>query len=71
MGPAILGGDTPGAFELPLRASELGRTVAVSRVRRAIRAAIEALLPERDLVNRVLRVWLDRTTVFEQIPPIG
>jgi predicted nuclease of predicted toxin-antitoxin system len=35
---------------------------------RAIRAAMATLQGERDLVNRVLRVWLDGETVFEDIP---
>lgn len=33
-----------------------------------VRAAVTALQAERDLVNRVLRIWLDGTAVFEDIP---
>ncbi len=36
---------------------------------RVTRAAVAALLPEADLVNRLLRIWADGTTVFEDIPP--
>jgi predicted nuclease of predicted toxin-antitoxin system len=35
---------------------------------RVIRAAVAVLRGERDLVNRALRIWLDGTTVFEDIP---
>jgi predicted nuclease of predicted toxin-antitoxin system len=34
-----------------------------------IRHAVAVLQGEGDLVNRVLRIWLDGTTVFEEIPP--
>ena len=34
-----------------------------------VRRAVVVLQGERDLVNRVLRIWLDGKTVFEEIPP--
>jgi predicted nuclease of predicted toxin-antitoxin system len=34
-----------------------------------IRKAAAVLEGERDLINRILRIWLDGKTVFEQIPP--
>jgi predicted nuclease of predicted toxin-antitoxin system len=34
-----------------------------------VRAAVATLQGERDLVNRVLRIWLDGETLFEEIPP--
>jgi predicted nuclease of predicted toxin-antitoxin system len=33
-----------------------------------VRAAVAALQGERDLVNRVLRVWADGKTVIEDVP---
>ena len=33
------------------------------------RAAVALLLPERDLVNRLLRIWRDGRHAFETIPP--
>jgi predicted nuclease of predicted toxin-antitoxin system len=35
----------------------------------AVRKAVAVLEGERDLVNRILRIWLDGKTVFEEIPP--
>jgi predicted nuclease of predicted toxin-antitoxin system len=35
---------------------------------RVIRHAIAVLQDESDLVNRVLRVWLDGAAIFEEIP---
>jgi predicted nuclease of predicted toxin-antitoxin system len=34
-----------------------------------VRKAIAALGGQRDLVNRVLRIWLDGSPVLEEIPP--
>jgi predicted nuclease of predicted toxin-antitoxin system len=34
-----------------------------------VRQAIAILKGERDLVNRVLRIWLDGHAIFEAIPP--
>jgi predicted nuclease of predicted toxin-antitoxin system len=34
-----------------------------------VRRAVVVLRGEPDLVNRVLRIWLDGTTAFEEIPP--
>jgi predicted nuclease of predicted toxin-antitoxin system len=34
-----------------------------------VRRAVAALQAERDLVNRVLRIWLDGTVAFEEVPP--
>ena len=34
-----------------------------------IRHAIDVLQDEPDLVNRVLRIWLDGTAIFQEIPP--
>ncbi len=36
---------------------------------RVLRAAVTALQGERDLVNRVLRIWGDGKVVFEEVPP--
>jgi predicted nuclease of predicted toxin-antitoxin system len=36
---------------------------------RVLRAAVVALQGERDLVNRVLRVWADGNVIFEDVPP--
>jgi predicted nuclease of predicted toxin-antitoxin system len=36
---------------------------------RVLRAAVAALGGERDLVNRVLRIWADGKVVFEDVPP--
>jgi predicted nuclease of predicted toxin-antitoxin system len=33
-----------------------------------VRAAVAILRPEPDLVNRVLRVWANGTSVFEEVP---
>jgi predicted nuclease of predicted toxin-antitoxin system len=33
-----------------------------------VRRALAVLSGERDLVNRVLRIWRDGTTVFEEVP---
>jgi predicted nuclease of predicted toxin-antitoxin system len=33
-----------------------------------VRAAVAVLRPEPDLVNRVLRVWANGTSVFEEVP---
>ncbi len=38
---------------------------------RVVRAAVALLAPERDLVNRVLRVWADGRYVFEDVPEGG
>ena len=38
---------------------------------RVIRAAVVLLGPERDLVNRVLRVWADERHIFEDVPARG
>lgn len=34
-----------------------------------VRKAVAVLEGERDLVNRILRIWLYGKTVFEEIPP--
>ncbi len=34
-----------------------------------LRAAVAALQGERDLVNRVLRIWADGKFIFEDVPP--
>lgn len=36
---------------------------------RVLRAAVAALEGERNLVNRVLRVWADGNVIFEDVPP--
>jgi predicted nuclease of predicted toxin-antitoxin system len=38
---------------------------------RVVRAAVALLGPERDLVNRVLRMWADGRHVFEDVPAEG
>ncbi len=38
---------------------------------RVVRAAVALLGPERDLVNRVLRVWADEHHVFADVPEGG
>jgi len=38
---------------------------------RVVRQAVAVLQGERDLVNRVLRIWLDGATVFEEVPAWG
>ena len=38
---------------------------------RVVRAAVALLGPERDLVNRVLRVWADGRHVFDDLPAEG
>ncbi len=38
---------------------------------RVVRAAVVLLRSERDLVNRVLRVWGDGRHVFEDVPRAG
>lgn len=38
---------------------------------RVLRAAIAALQDERNLVNRVLRVWADGEVIFEDVPTTG
>jgi hypothetical protein len=35
---------------------------------RVLRSAVAALQGERDLVNRVLRVWADGRVIFEDVP---
>lgn len=35
---------------------------------RVVRAAVAVLQGQCDLVNRVLRIWLDGTTVLEDVP---
>ncbi len=34
-----------------------------------VRKSVAVLQGERHLVNRILRIWLDGKTVFEEIPP--
>jgi len=36
---------------------------------RVVRAAVARLQRERDLMNRVLRIWADGESCFEEIPP--
>ena len=38
---------------------------------RVVRAAVALLGPERDLVNRVVRMWADGRHVFEDVPAEG
>ncbi len=38
---------------------------------RVVRATVALLVPERDLVNRVLRVWASGRHVFEDVPEGG
>ncbi len=46
---------------------DLGRDEQLQVVRRAV----NALQGEPDLVNRVLRIWVDGQVVFEDVPPLA